>query len=181
MTLADISTARQWISKNTRGIEYAVHCQASRSSPLCSVSESCKLIRYSGNTLWATSSPEGGVGSVSRILCLGQCIADHGSRLRGPEARQECLRGDGTAYRCGEASINALRTLVGSELVGCEGYTFDRYKRLITVCCAGSINLNAEMVRLGWAGHWRTGAIPRIMFSRGGSLGGLTRDMRGQF
>jgi hypothetical protein len=155
MTLADISTARQWISKNTRGIEYAVHCQASRSSPLCSVSESCKLIRYSGNTLWATSSPEGGVGSVSRILCLGQCIADHGSRLRGPEARQECLRGDGTAYRCGEASINALRTLVGSELVGCEGYTFDRYKRLITVCCAGSINLNAEMVRLGWALAYR--------------------------
>jgi endonuclease YncB( thermonuclease family) len=85
-------------------------------------------------------------------------IGESKIRLQGidaPEARQECLWGDGTAYRCGEASINALRTLVESELVRCEGDTFDRYKRLIAVCYAGSVNLNAGIVRQGWALTYR--------------------------
>ena len=85
-------------------------------------------------------------------------IGESKIRLHGidaPEARQECLRGDGTAYRCGEASTNALRALVGSQPVRCEGNTVDRYKRLIAVCYAGSINLNAEVVRQGWALAYR--------------------------
>jgi len=85
-------------------------------------------------------------------------IGESKIRLHGidaPEARQECLRGDGTAYRCGQASTNALHALAGSQPVRCEGNAFDRYKRLIAVCYAGSINLNAEMVRQGWALAYR--------------------------
>ena len=85
-------------------------------------------------------------------------IGESKIRLHGidaPEARQECLRGDGTAYHCGQASTNALRALVGSQPVRCEGNTIDRYKRLIAVCYAGSINLNAEVVRQGWALTYR--------------------------
>ena len=49
-------------------------------------------------------------------------IGESKIRLHGidaPEARQKCLRGVGAAYRCGEASTNALRTLVGSQPVPC--------------------------------------------------------------
>ena len=79
-------------------------------------------------------------------------------RLHGidaPEGNQECRREDGSEYRCGEASTDALRVLVGVGAVHCEGSAYDRYKRLIAVCFSGSINLNAEMVRQGWALAYR--------------------------
>jgi endonuclease YncB( thermonuclease family) len=79
-------------------------------------------------------------------------------RLHGidaPETRQECTGRDGEPYRCGEAATAALRTLIGSEPVRCEGDTYDRYKRLIATCYSGSIDLNAELVRLGWALAYR--------------------------
>ena len=79
-------------------------------------------------------------------------------RLHGidaPETKQECAGQDGTPYRCGEASTDALRALVGVSPVRCEGNTFDRYKRLIATCYSGNININAEMVRQGWALAYR--------------------------
>ena len=79
-------------------------------------------------------------------------------RLHGidaPETRQECLSRDGHPYRCGVASTDSLRILVGSEPVRCEGDKYDRYKRLIAVCYSGTVNLNAEMVRQGWALAYR--------------------------
>ncbi len=81
-------------------------------------------------------------------------VRQHG--IDTPEMRQECKQADGSAYRwCGEASTNALRVLVASEPVRCEGNTFDRYKRLIAVCYSGTVNLNAEVVRQGWALAYR--------------------------
>ena len=79
-------------------------------------------------------------------------------RLHGidaPETKQECQQADGSHYRCGEASTDALRVLVGSDPVRCEGDTYDRYKRLIATCYSGNVNLNAELVRQGWALAYR--------------------------
>ncbi len=79
-------------------------------------------------------------------------------RLHGidaPETKQGCQQADGESYRCGEASTDALRVLIGSEPVRCEGDTYDRYKRLIAVCYSGTVNLNAELVRQGWALAYR--------------------------
>ena len=45
--------------------------------------------------------------------------------------------------------------LIGSDPVRCEGGTYDRYKRLIAICYSGTVNLNAELVRLGWAMAYR--------------------------
>ena len=55
----------------------------------------------------------------------------------------------------GGAATATLRTLIGSEPVRCEGNTYDRYKRLIATCYSGGIDLNAELVRLGWALAYR--------------------------
>jgi endonuclease YncB( thermonuclease family) len=85
-------------------------------------------------------------------------IGDIRIRLHGidaPETRQECQGADGASYRCGEASTEALRTLIGADPVRCEGTTYDRYKRLIATCYSGRVNLNAEMVRQGWALAYR--------------------------
>jgi endonuclease YncB( thermonuclease family) len=79
-------------------------------------------------------------------------------RLHGidaPEMRQECYRVDGSSYRCGEAATDALRVLIGADPVRCDGGAYDRYKRLIAVCYSGTVNLNAKMVRLGWALAYR--------------------------
>jgi endonuclease YncB( thermonuclease family) len=79
-------------------------------------------------------------------------------RLHGidtPETSQECINQAGESYSCGEAATAALRTLIGSQSVRCEGSTYDRYKRLIAICYSGSINVNEEMVRLGWALAYR--------------------------
>ena len=62
---------------------------------------------------------------------------------------------DGSSYRCGEAATDALRVLIGADPVRCEGDTLDRYKRLIAICYSGTVNLNAEMVRQGWALAYR--------------------------
>ena len=79
-------------------------------------------------------------------------------RLHGidaPETKQKCQHSDGSAYRCGKASSDALRILIGAEPVRCEGKTYDRYKRLLAVCYNGTINLNAQLVRQGWALAYR--------------------------
>ena len=79
-------------------------------------------------------------------------------RLHGidaPETKQECFREDGSPYLCGEASTNALRVLIGAKPVRCEGETYDRYKRLIATCYSGTVNLNTELVRQGWALAYR--------------------------
>ena len=85
-------------------------------------------------------------------------IGDTKIRLHGidaPEAKQECYRVDDSPYRCGEAATDALRVLIGADPVHCEGDTLDRYKRLIAICYSGTADLNAEMVRQGWALAYR--------------------------
>jgi len=80
-------------------------------------------------------------------------ISDTKIRLHGidaPDTCQECTGQDGEAYRCGEAATDALRTLIVSQPLRCEGDTYDRYKRLIATCYSGGIDLNAKLVRLGW-------------------------------
>ena len=84
-------------------------------------------------------------------------------RLHGidaPETRQECTGQDSESYHCGKTATDALRTLFDSQPVRCEGATYDRYKRLIAVCYSGTVNLNAELVRLSGS---------RFVFVRGTS------------
>ena len=79
-------------------------------------------------------------------------------RLHGidaPEANQKCSMKNGGEYRCGLASTQALRALIGNKPVICKGETYDRYNRVIAVCYSGTVNLNAELVRKGWALAYR--------------------------
>jgi|TARA_B100000315_G_C14524329_1_gene563078 endonuclease YncB( thermonuclease family) len=87
------------------------------------------------------------------IVIAGQRIRLHG--IDAPEAKQTCQRQDGTEYRCGDMATFALAGLIMGLWVRCEGGTTDRYGRLIGTCIIGRVNLNAEMVRRGWALAYR--------------------------
>jgi endonuclease YncB( thermonuclease family) len=85
-------------------------------------------------------------------------IAGERIRLNGidtPEAKQTCLDGTGNRWRCGREATLALTTIVGDQEIICKGDERDKYKRLIAVCFAGTKDLNAEMVRQGWALAYR--------------------------
>ena len=86
----------------------------------------------------------------------GDSLTINGQRVRlgggvdAPEWQQTCRR-DGRPWRCGEAAKEALRALVSGREVRCDELGRDRYERSLGDCWAGSVNLNREMVRLGWA------------------------------
>ncbi|MGE0241546.1 MAG: thermonuclease family protein [Parvibaculaceae bacterium] len=75
-------------------------------------------------------------------------------RLNGidaPEYRQTCRDESGRDWDCGREAARALRNLVAGRTVDCTGLDADRYGRLVSRCMVGDMELNAEMVRLGWA------------------------------
>jgi endonuclease YncB( thermonuclease family) len=75
-------------------------------------------------------------------------------RLEGidaPEAEQTCTSAFGAHWPCGLEARRALARLVEGVLVECEERGQDKYKRLLGVCRAGSVELNAELVRRGLA------------------------------
>jgi endonuclease YncB( thermonuclease family) len=75
-------------------------------------------------------------------------------RLHGidaPELHQECQRADGEAYACGREARSHLAKLVAGVDLTCVVFETDRYGRQVATCSAGNIDINAEMVRSGWA------------------------------
>ena len=103
----------------------------------------------------ASADKSGMLTGVVRItdgdtLRLGNTkIRLHG--IDAPESKQNCYSASETLYPCGSKSTAYLRQIIGNNQVYCDGQQKDRYRRLIAVCYAGKINLNAEMVRSGWA------------------------------
>jgi endonuclease YncB( thermonuclease family) len=71
--------------------------------------------------------------------------------IDAPEYRQSCKDKHSTEYSCGKQSANALRGLVKGQEVSCSSVETDRYGRAVAVCRVGGLDINGEMVRLGWA------------------------------
>jgi endonuclease YncB( thermonuclease family) len=75
-------------------------------------------------------------------------------RLHGidaPEYRQTCRDKHGAEYPCGKHAANALRNMMREGEVFCISIETDRYGRAVAVCRRGELEINGEMVRLGWA------------------------------
>jgi endonuclease YncB( thermonuclease family) len=86
-------------------------------------------------------------------------------RLHGidaPEHSQVCSDRAGHDYACGKEAAAALRTLVRSGIVACASFEADRYGRAIATCKAGDLDINGEMVRLGWAVAYRRHSIAYV-------------------
>jgi endonuclease YncB( thermonuclease family) len=95
-----------------------------------------------------------GTGSVHVVDGDSLRMDDTDIRLYGidaPEYRQSCRDKYNAEYACGKKSANALRELVQGKEVSCTSIETDRYGRAVSVCKFGEMEINREIVRLGWA------------------------------
>jgi len=86
-------------------------------------------------------------------------------RLHGidaPEYRQMCKDSAGRDYACGKEAAAALRELLRRGTVACTSLETDRYGRAVASCKAGDLDINGEMVRLGWAVAYRRHSIAYV-------------------
>jgi endonuclease YncB( thermonuclease family) len=72
--------------------------------------------------------------------------------IDAPEGKQTCSDAKGRPYLCGSRSADALATIIGRNgRVTCREEDRDRYGRIVATCEADEREINAEMVRQGWA------------------------------
>ena len=83
----------------------------------------------------------------------GEKIRLHG--IDAPESSQRCTGRKGKEWRCGQKAALALSDKIGQSNVRCVGDKRDRWGRLIAVCFSGTQDLNAWLVRRGWAVAYR--------------------------
>lgn len=79
----------------------------------------------------------------------GQDIRLHG--IDAPELHQTCLNNIRKDYPCGQEAKRVLAGLIAGKSIACAARDTDRYGRIVAVCRVDSLEINAEMVRLGWA------------------------------
>ncbi len=95
-----------------------------------------------------------GTGNVQVVDGDSLRKGDTNIRLYGidaPEYRQNCRDKTNIEYSCGKQAANTLRALVKGQQVTCSSIDSDRYGRAVSVCKIGTLDLNAEMVKQGWA------------------------------
>jgi endonuclease YncB( thermonuclease family) len=107
--------------------------------------------------LFAFSADAAIMGRASVID--GDTIEIHGQRIRlygidAPESAQTCLM-NRRPYRCGKDAAFALADHIGSSPLRCEARGHDRYRRVIAVCFLRDEDVNAWMVRHGYALAYR--------------------------
>lgn len=90
----------------------------------------------------------------------GDTIEIHGQRIRlhgidAPESNQWCTDEAGTTVRCGQQAALALDSLLNGQTCRCGVVDTDRYGRAVATCYVGETNINAWLVRQGWALAYR--------------------------
>jgi endonuclease YncB( thermonuclease family) len=90
-------------------------------------------------------------------------------RLHGidaPEYRQTCRDASNTLHPCGKLARDALSKLIRIRMVNCKILDRDRYGRQVSICKSGDLDINREMVRLGWAVAYRKHALNYVAAER---------------
>lgn len=70
--------------------------------------------------------------------------------IDSPEYDQVCRDKNKKKYNCGAAAQNYLQKIVTSQTT-CQKKGIDKYDRILAVCYTGEMNINAQMVKQGWA------------------------------
>jgi endonuclease YncB( thermonuclease family) len=99
-----------------------------------------------------------GAGSLSGIARVidGDTIAIGETRVRlegidAPESGQTCGRRWFGSWACGAAATAELARIIGDKSVSCDPRGLDRYGRTLAVCFVDGRDINAQMVRRGYA------------------------------
>jgi endonuclease YncB( thermonuclease family) len=106
--------------------------------------------------LVACATPAAGQVSGRAVPIDGDTIELAGERVRlhgidAPESYQTCFDASEVVYPCGDRATRARRALIDGQSVSCRQTDTDRYGRMVAVCHPGEVDLNAAMVREGWA------------------------------
>ena len=97
-----------------------------------------------------------GIASVvdgDTLVIQGERIRLHG--IDAPESAQHCYRLDRSRWPCGQSAAAALADAIGGQSVHCRGEERDCRGRLLAICSQQGQDLNAWMVRQGWALAYR--------------------------
>lgn len=95
------------------------------------------------------------VGTGNATAKDGDSLVLNGTEVRlhgidAPEFNQRCDSPQGE-YLCGREAAKALRTLLRGRTINCKSIDMDRYGRAVSICRDDEIDINREIVRLGWA------------------------------
>jgi endonuclease YncB( thermonuclease family) len=95
------------------------------------------------------------LAGIPRIID-GDTIEIEGTSVRlegidAPETGQTCKNRNGQTWDCGNAATKVLRDMIGHHEVQCRHTGIDKYGRMLGICFAGAFDINAEMVRSGYA------------------------------
>jgi endonuclease YncB( thermonuclease family) len=133
------------------------------SKPGCFTISSMKCIALAV-TLYAFTAPVAAQSLSGRADVMdGDTLAIQGEptriRLYGidaPEGKQTCDDAPGRTYLCGSRSADALASIIGRNgRVTCREEDRDRYGRVVAVCLSNGRDINAEMIRQGWAVEYK--------------------------
>jgi endonuclease YncB( thermonuclease family) len=89
--------------------------------------------------------------------------------IDAPEYRQSCSDA-GKQQACGRMALEALSRLIRDKDISCAIIDRDRYGRQVSVCKDGALDINREMVRLGWAVAYRKHALDYVGAEREAKL-----------
>jgi len=100
------------------------------------------------------NAPDSIMGRASVID--GDTIEIGGRRIRlfgidAPEIAQTCRDERERDYACGRQAADALSVRVGQRTVACDPRDLDAFDRIVAVCRVGAEDVNAWLVRRGWA------------------------------
>jgi endonuclease YncB( thermonuclease family) len=102
-----------------------------------------------------SDAPAGALTGNARVID-GDTIAIGGTRIRlegidAPESAQTCRRKWFGSWPCGSAATAALAGMIGRQPVSCQPCGLDRYGRTLAACFVDGRDINAQMVRQGYA------------------------------
>ena len=100
--------------------------------------------RWAGESISGTASVVDG----DTIIVQGRRVELFG--IDAPEIKQTCRKG-GMAWPCGEDAADYLRNLFADDWVACDQRDRDRLGRIVSVCRIQDRDINADLVRQGWA------------------------------
>lgn len=123
-----------------------------------------KLIVTALTFIAATPAIAGQAAIEGRAQVIdGDTIAVEGTapRIRlayidAPESTQPCYDAGNKRYLCGSRAAEALAEIIGRNgRVSCTEKDRDRYSRIVAACFVGTVDINREMVRRGWAVEYK--------------------------
>jgi len=113
----------------------------------------------------ATATTAAEVRGIARVID-GDTIEVQSTviRLYGIDAAedgQSCTDSAGKTYSCGKHAEKILSALLQQPVI-CVGKNYDQYNRLIGVCQSNNIEINSQMVYMGWALAYRKYSLDYI-------------------